>query len=321
MDYVHKREDYQRPPRRARVGPTTTKPTGADHTTTTGNHRTRQKHRQRGGGGGGGSDNQAGGGPAGVRVAAESPLPADQSLPLPRRAQGAGAAAAVKPTGGRGTSPLSHGTGRRRLLAEKRGILLELKGVVNRQAEALDRLVDSCGDTLGGGGLRSRGGVGSGSGGSRGGSRGSKFSGWDNGSSSGSRSSAPERGGVACKYSQKRRGGDNASWPERFEAVHGASGHHNVRVKQRAAVFSPAMIASARGKGNPMFPPRPPEKGTSDFLARGGRWGRGGGTRGSGRSSVASSASYATYANKGRARREDAFGGCRRPAKVPVLLL
>ncbi|CAN0106849.1 unnamed protein product, partial [Laminaria digitata] len=260
MDYVHKREVSQRVPQ-APVG-LTTKLTRAGRTT--GENRTRQRHSQSGGGGnggGGGGDNHAG---------------------------GRGGAAVAKPEGVRRESPLSHGTGRRRLLAEKRGILLELKGVVNRQAEALDRLVDSCGDTLGG--VRSRGGV--------------------------------ERGGI--QYSQKSRGDTTTSWADRFGDAQGASYYdNNVRPKQRPAAYSPATIGPARGKGNVSFPPRPPESGTSAFLARGGRWGGGGGTRVSGRNSVASSASYATYANnKGRGRREeDAFGVCRRPAEVPTLQL
>lgn len=318
MDYVHKREDSQRLPR-APVGPTT-KRTGAD--STAGERRTRQIRRQRGGSGGG-EDNQARGGLAGLRVAAASELAADnRSLPFAGRVQGGGAAV-VKPEGSvRGTSPLSHGSGRRRLLAEKRGILLELKGVVNRQAEALDRLVDSCGDTLGVG-VKSRGGVrsDSGSGGSRGGSRRSKFSGWDNSSSSGSRSSAPERRRNINKYPQDSRRDNNASWAERFAAAQAAPRYDNVRAKQRSAVWSPATIASARGKGKALFPPRPPENGTSAFLARGGRWGGEGGTHVSGPNSAASSASYATYANRGLARRDGASGVCRRPAEVPVLVL
>lgn len=253
-----------------------------------------------------------------MRVAAASELAADKkSLPFAGRVQGAGTAV-VKPEGSvRGTSPLSHRSGRRRLLAEKRGILLELKGVVNRQAEALDRLVNSCGDTLGGG-VRSRGGICSDSG--SGGSHCSNFSGWDNNSSNGSRSSAPERGRIN-RYPQKSRGDNNASRAERVAATQTAPRYDNVRAKQRPAVCSPAIIASARGKGKSLFPPRPPENGTSAFLARGGRWGGEGGTHVSGPNSAASSASYATYANRGLARKNDAPAACRRPAEVPVLVL
>lgn len=303
MEQVHKREDSQRIPRAA------TKTNDADATA---ERRMRKKIRKREGGGGGGG-NHRDGGPAGLRItAAASGLSADKPFPLPRRGQGGGAAGIVKQERDRGASTFSHGTGRQRLLAEKRGILLELKGVVSRQAEALDRLVDSCGDnTLGGAKLTSGVGSGSGSGSSRsGGSGGSKFSGWD--SSNSSRSSAA---GIRGRYQKNR--GNNAIKADRVAGQGGASCYDNGRAKHTSAV-SPA---ATREKGKVFLPPRPPENDTSAFLARGGRWGGEGGPRVSGRNSVASTASYATYANKGRGKREDTFGVCTRRPEVPTLPL
>ncbi|CAB1120038.1 unnamed protein product [Ectocarpus sp. CCAP 1310/34] len=181
------------------------------------------------------------------------------------------------------------GSRERQLLERKRGILLEMKGVVNRQAEALDRLVQSSANAnVAGNGRR------------RGGDR-------------NSRKSRPSQASVSTSSSLFTPNGATSGQNTRS----GSCPHISSHIKK-----SPAMLPSplTRPKAElPMPPTVPQDNGTSAFLARGGRWGGESRRRSWRRDSVttASSASYATYCK--RDRDQGMLGIGRRPAAVPAL--
>ncbi|CAM9580872.1 unnamed protein product [Pylaiella littoralis] len=189
-------------------------------------------------------------------------------------------------------------TAAQQLLERKRSILLEMKGVVGRQAEAVDRLVASSANNR----VTKRGVCGDYSS-SRRRSR----------SLQESKGSSP----TPCCILHERRKSDRCSRVGSASCVDAS----NLVVQNSPAMPSP--FTAGVKAALPLPPPRPPENDTSAFLARGGRWGgesRHGAS--STRDSLASvsSASYATYCKRdlegGRATR-GVVG--RRPGIVPAL--
>lgn len=195
----------------------------------------------------------------------------------------------VRPCHGGGCNS---GSRERQLLERKRGILLEMKGVVSRQAEALDKLVQSS-------------------------------------TNANIAAENERRKGGDCKSRQGRHSQASASTSSSLFVPSGATSGRNTRSGScpdisSLAKHSPAMLPSSttRSKAElPMPPTVPPDNGTSAFLARGGRWG-GESRRGSCRRdsvTTASSASYATYCKRDRDRGREVLGISRRPAVVPAL--
>ncbi|CAM9878089.1 unnamed protein product [Ectocarpus sp. 12 AP-2014] len=182
------------------------------------------------------------------------------------------------------------GSRERQLLERKRGILLEMKGVVSRQAEALDRLVQSSANANVAGNGRRR------------------------GRDRSSRQSRPSQASAWTSSSLFTPNGATSGRNTRS----GSCPHISSLIKE-----PPAMLpsSSTRPKAElPMPPTVPPDNGTSAFLARGGRWGGESRRRSWGRDSVttASSASYATYCMRDRDQGR-VLGISRRPAAVPAL--
>lgn len=205
-------------------------------------------------------------------------------------------AAMAQHHGGDGSSANSRY--RQQLLERKRSILLEMKGVVGRQAEAVDRLVASSANNR-----VTKGGV---CGDYSSSSRRSR-------SLQESKGSSPTPGCIL----HERRKSDRCSRVGSASCVDAS----NLVVQNSPAMPSP--FTAGVKAALPLPPPRPPENDTSAFLARGGRWG--GESRhgpSSTRDSLASvsSASYATYCKRdlegGRATR-GVVG--RRPGIVPAL--
>lgn len=240
-------------------------------------HQTRQSH-GRGGGGGGGGPNKLGHNkrPMMTRVPEEA---------CPEGTAGTGRGGINATIGGGTKTACSHGAGRRRLLEQKREILTELKGVVGRQAEALDRLVGHCGGVVGtsndGDGLATR-------------------------TNTSSEPSATVFGGAPgsrTRSSRRSTSRDNAGR----------------RRKTTSTVSLHPLSQSARDS------PAPREDATSAFLAQGGRWGTGPATAAAAAASrrrnksAASSASYATYAERGSGRRGSVLGIVKRPGGIPAL--
>ncbi|CAM9291250.1 unnamed protein product, partial [Hapterophycus canaliculatus] len=194
---------------------------------------------------------------------------------------------------------------RQRLLEKKRGILLEIKGVVSRQAEALDRLVESSANISG-----ARKGRGSEGGGHCGGGR--SF----NGSNSGSfqSSSLPTEGTAT-------HGCSRVSSVPLCHTTRSISCPDLSKVIVRTPSFRSSTIAGRPKAPLPLVPPRPPENDTSAFLARGGRWGRESRLGSSRRGSVTSlsSASYATYCKRDLGDGRTVPRASRRPLLVPKL--
>ncbi|CAM9454376.1 unnamed protein product [Ectocarpus fasciculatus] len=195
--------------------------------------------------------------------------------------------------GGGGGGDCNSGSRERQLLERKRGILLEMKGVVSRQAEALDRLVQSSANAN----------IAAENGRRRGGDRNSRHSRPSQASVSTSSSSLfIPNGATSGRNSRSGSCPDTPSFIKNYPAVLPSS--------------------AARTKTElPMPPTVPPDNGTSAFLARGGRWG-GGSRRGSCRRdsvTTASSASYATYCKRDRDQGREVPGISRRPAAVPAL--
>ncbi|CAM9967864.1 unnamed protein product [Ectocarpus sp. 4 AP-2014] len=182
------------------------------------------------------------------------------------------------------------GSRERQLLERKRGILLEMKGVVSRQAEALDRLVQSSANAnVAGNGRR------------RGGDR-------------NNRQSRPSQASVSISSSLFTPNGAMSGRSTRS----GSCPHISSLTKK-----SPAMLpsSSTRPTAELLMPPMvPPDNGTSAFLARGGRWCEESRRRSWRRDSVttASSASYATYCKRDRDQGRE-LGISRRPVAVPSL--
>lgn len=207
----------------------------------------------------------------------------------------------------------THGGGgnagnRQRLLEQKRGILLEMKGVVSRQAEALDRLVESSANVN----RAAQVGRGSGENSRR---RSTYFQG--------------SLGGSTKPSSVHHEGTESNR--RRSKARSEAAGQHTRRascldVSNLVVHNTPATLSSsgARMKAPQPLPlPRPPENKTSAFLARGGRWGEESLQGTSRRDSLASasSASYATYCNRSAGGGRAAPRRSRHPAVVPALPL
>lgn len=181
---------------------------------------------------------------------------------------------------------------RQQLLEKKRGILLEMKGVVRRQAEALDRLVESGEnknrDTQ----------VGERSIDHHNSSRRSRPFQESNGSSTATSS--------WFLHEARHRGDDNVGSRAASKATTAMQGRRSSRMS----------CLGAASNNN-----------TSAFLARGGRWGgessRNGGSSTRGSLASVSSASYATYCKRDRrgGGGEGRGVGRRRPGIVPALPL
>ncbi|CBJ33288.1 expressed unknown protein [Ectocarpus siliculosus] len=190
-----------------------------------------------------------------------------------------------------GEGGCNSGSRERQLLERKRGILLEMKGVVSRQAEALDRLVQSSANAN----------VAAENGRRRGGDH-------------NSRQSRPSHASVSTSSSLFTPKGEKSGRNTRSGSCPDISGLTN---------NSPAMLPSSATRPTaalPMPPTVPPDNVTSAFLARGGRWG-GESRRGSWRCdsvTTASSASYATYCKRDRDQGR-VLGISRRPPAVPAL--
>ncbi|CAN0349275.1 unnamed protein product, partial [Ectocarpus sp. 8 AP-2014] len=189
-----------------------------------------------------------------------------------------------------GEGGCNSGSRERQLLERKRGILLEMKGVVSRQAEALDRLVQSSANAN----------VAAENGRRRGGARNSRQSGPSHASVSTSSSLFTPKGATSGRNTR------SGSCPD----ISGLTKN------------SPAMLPSSATRPTAALPmpPTVPDNGTSSFLARGGRWG-GESRRGSWRCdsvTTASSASYATYCKRDRDQGR-VLGISRRPPAVPAL--
>lgn len=198
--------------------------------------------------------------------------------------------------------------GRRRLLEQKRGILMELKGLVSRQVDALDRLVGGCG-------LRF-----------------ASIAGTDT--------------CVAAKARKGRIVGSIGCNRTLEGIAPEVDGQARVRTSSsKLSTLSSSFTStcptttchaysssSNRSKQLRLLPPPPEENAVSGFLARGGRWesAKGGEVglrlKTERRSSIASSASYASYGGLGRAGGAVAVrttGDCEEfywvPRKVPPL--
>lgn len=196
--------------------------------------------------------------------------------------------------GGGGNGNSRH---RQQLLEKKRGILLAMKGVVGRQAEALDRLVESSANyNL---------------------SRKSRSFQRTNGSSTTSSCLLRER----RKSDGGSRAGSKALLRGQTTQKKASCLDASSFVDQNSRTVLSPFIARAKA-ALPSRPPRPPENDTSAFLARGGRWGRENrqGTSSTRNSlSSVSSASYATYCERDRAGGGAVRGVDRRPEIVPAL--
>ena len=200
------------------------------------------------------------------------------------------------------TARQSHGgcensSNRQRLLEQKRGILLEMKGVVSRQAEALDRLMECSANQdrplkikEGGGHITSR--------------RSSSFQ---------------ESDGCSTKSS--------GLLPVRTNSIKKGAGARSkamnltTRSGSCPAALDRVLRSSRANAALPLPPFKPPENDTSAFLARGGRWGEGIRQSAPRRDSLGSpsSASYATFCNRGANGGRATLGICRRPTNVPAL--
>lgn len=211
----------------------------------------------------------------------------------------------------RGTvSSQPHGGGgnidnnRQRLLEQKREILLEMKGVVCRQAEALDHLVEGSANV----------------------NRAAQTGGRSGDSDSRRRPYQGSYGGSTKSSSVPFEG--KASGSRSCRALAKAAGHQSTR-RASCPDVSNLVVHSIPGASTAgvklLPPPRPPENDTSAFLARGGRWGgesrQGTSRRGRDSLASASSASYATYCNRSSGGRAVALRGSLRPAAVPTLPL
>lgn len=217
--------------------------------------------------------------------------------------------ASVKKQAGRGRGRIERQTqwscessgNRQRLLEQKRGILLEMKGVVSRQAEALDRLMGSSKipnrerDCY----PNSR--------------RSSSFQESDGGSTKSS-SLLPGR----AKSVRKRSGSGSQATGQNLRSVLpvGVPDHMPKSSPAKLPLTSPKIKAAL-----PLPPPKPPQNDTSAFLARGGRWGEGIRQSPQRRDSVRSpsSASYATFCNRGSDAGRALLGKSQRPRIVPAL--
>lgn len=208
----------------------------------------------------------------------------------------------AQPCGGGGTVG-----NRQRLLKQKREILLEMKGVVSRQAKALDCLVDNNANV----------------------NRAAQAGGMSGGHNRMSRSFQGNNGGSQKSSSVRHEG--TGSGTRSSKACSKATGQSARRascpgVSNLVVHKTPALRSSlTAGKKvpEPSHPPRPPENDTSAFLARGGRWGGESRQGTSRRDSLgsASSASYATYCKRSTGGGIAAFRGSRRPIAVPSLPL
>lgn len=207
-----------------------------------------------------------------------------------------------------GGAPLPCVRGRRRLLEEKRGILMELKEIVGRQAEALDRLVEGCVATNGGKTASTINAVGGGS------SHSGNFGDWSRHKSYRARI----HGG-----SRSSRGNDGERLKPHSTSTTSASVYRNTSgsVKDTSTVSSSTSSALSRA-AEQETPPTSSENATSAFLTRGGRWEGKVARRDVSRkrNSVASTASYATYCERaGGKGGEAAVRLDRHPSKVPML--
>lgn len=202
---------------------------------------------------------------------------------------------------------------RQRLLEQKREILLEMKGVVCRQAEALDRLVDSNAN------VNSR--------------AAHQAGGRGGGNDSRRRSSFQGSYGGGSTISSSLPSGTEGDRRSSKACSKAADHHQSTRrtscpdVSNLVVRNTPAKLSSSATRVKARLPlalPRPPENDTSAFLARGGRWGGESrqGTSRSGSLASASSASYATFCNRSGGGGGAALrGSSRRPAAVPALPL
>lgn len=256
-------------------------------------NRTRQV-RGRGGGGGGGGPNKRGH----YSREGSTPVHGERTCPLgttTRGSNGRGIGVMMIEGGGSNTGS-SSGAGRRRLLEQKRGILAELKGVVSRQAQALDRLVERCGpvsNNSSGDGLTS--------------TRASSSS-----LPSGRIFRGAAFGSKPVTRSSRRSGANNG---DNNSTSHG----RNTTISAASLNSSSTLSQSARDPPRRRTEQQDP---TSAFLAHGGRWGAGAAPAAVSlrRRSVASSASYATYAERSSGlRRGSMLGVCRRPGGMPAL--
>ncbi|CAM9951974.1 unnamed protein product [Ectocarpus sp. 13 AM-2016] len=207
-----------------------------------------------------------------------------------RRAGPVAGSSAAPLLGKGGEGGRNSGSRERQLLERKRGILLEMKGVVSRQAEALDRLVQSSTNAyVAGNGRR------------RGGDRSSRQSRSSQASVSTSSSLFTPKGATSGRNTR------SGSYP-----------HTSSLIKKSSAMLPSS--STGRKAELPMPPAVPPDNGTSAFLARGGRWGGESRRRSWRRDSVitASSASYATYCKRDRVQDRE-LGISRRHAAVPAL--
>ncbi|CAM9419788.1 unnamed protein product [Scytosiphon promiscuus] len=196
---------------------------------------------------------------------------------------------------------------RQRLLEKKRNILLEMKGVVSRQAEALDRLVENNAVTSGAGkGRRGGGGC------RRGGGQ----------SLNRSNSDSFQGSGLRTEGATPHRASGSGSAP-----LDHAPRSASCADAPQSLILTPSTrssVSTAWPKAPlPLARPRPPENDTSAFLARGGRWGGESRRASSRRGSVAamSSASYATYCKRDLDNGRAVPRVNRRPALVPFLPL
>lgn len=192
---------------------------------------------------------------------------------------------------------------RRRLLEQKRGILLEMKGVVSRQAEALDRLMGISGNPMREGDCYTN---------SR---RGSSLQDSDGGSTKSS-SLLPNE----AKSNRKRSGSGSPAVGQNLRSGFSLGVPLPDRIPKSFSAKLP--LTSSKVKAAlPLPPPKPPQNDTSAFLARGGRWGDGIRQTPQRRESLASpsSASYATFCNRGSNAGRALFGKSQRPRIVPAL--
>lgn len=217
----------------------------------------------------------------------------------------AGMASLSGSAGGIHSPATGQNKGRRRLLEQKRGILLQLKGLVSRQAEALDQLAEGCDDTTKNHNTSSS----------------SVYSG---------------RTGRGCRSSGSVRDRAAARYRDRIDWASGSRGTSTMSSSAPPSSYRPTQSGRTHCSSTDRYTnellrplPRPPEQNaTSNFLALGGRWENT--TVGEGvsrhRSSIASSASYASYGewDNGRWKKDSGGmrgnGGCyRTPNGVPAL--
>lgn len=210
--------------------------------------------------------------------------------------------------GARGPA-LRDATSKQRLLEEKRGILFELRGVVSRQAEALDRLVESCGNTCA---IDNRG-KSDAAGGRGGDGRNNTFAQGDNGCRLHRRSQSASSG---CRRAAPQRAKPHSTISI---ATSGRNAVARARSTASSVTTSNTSLSSLSSRGKVTLPARPPENATSTFLALGGQWGGETRTGALSHDSAASSASYATYCEPRRLQGDTARRIGRRPGVVPAL--